>query len=214
MLEGKPMYDESYKTNVTEEGAVGEAASGSVYARDDEERYTYADYLTWDDDQRWELVDGVPFLMSAPSSRHQAVSSNLHGQLYILLKGKPCNVFSAPLDVRLNADTYDNTVVQPDILVICDREKLDKAGCKGAPDFVIEILSPSTSSRDMYLKFDLYWKAGVKEYWVVEPDVNKVSAHILSKDDYITRIYHETDSAPIQVLDGCAINLAEVFQEW
>jgi len=113
--------------------------------------------------------------------------------------------------VRLNADTLDNTVVQPDILVICDRAKLDQAGCKGAPDFIIEILSPSTSSRDKHLKFDLYRKTGVKEYWIVEPDENMVSAHILSNKDYIIRIYGEADAAPISVLDNCTIDLAEVF---
>ena len=205
------MDDERYKSDDIEESTVGESSRSESYVRKDDQRYTYSDYLEWDDDQRWELVDGVPFLMSAPSTRHQKISSNLHGQLFILLKGKPCDVYHAPFDVRLNADTLDNTVVQPDILVICDRVKLDKAGCKGAPDFVIEILSPSTSSRDRHLKFDLYRKVGVREYWVIEPDANIVSAHILNNEDYITRIYGETDIAPISVLDNCSIDLAEVF---
>ena len=208
------MDDQRYKSNDVEEDAVGEAVSSSTYSHDESKRYTYADYCTWDDDQRWELIDGVPFLMSAPSSRHQEISSNIHGQLFALLKGKPCKVFAAPFDVRLNADTFDNTVVQPDIIVLCDREKLDKAGYKGAPDFVIEIISPSTSSRDMFLKFELYRKVKVREYWVVVPDEKKVSAHILSKEDYITRIYNETDSAPIHVLEGCVIDLADVFEQW
>ena len=207
------MDEKLYMSDDLEESAVRESAHSGSYAHKEDRRYTYSDYLEWDDDQRWELIDGVRFLMSAPSTRHQELSSNLHGQLFNLLKGKQCKVFFAPFDVRLNAETFDNTVVQPDIMVICDRTKLDKAGCKGAPDFVIEILSPSTSSRDRHLKFDLYRKVGVREYWVVEPDENMVSAHILRNGDYITRIYGETATAPISVLDNCSINLAEVFPQ-
>jgi len=205
------MDSKNYTSDSGDESTVSEAVHSESYARKDDRRYTYSDYLEWDDDQRWELVDGVPFLMSAPSRWHQKISSNLHGMLYNILKGKTCEIYSAPFDVRLNADTLDNTVVQPDILVICDREKLDDAGCKGAPDFIIEILSPSTTNRDRFLKFDLYRKVGVREYWIVEVDAKKVSAHILSNEDYITRIYGETESAPISVLDNCTIDLAEVF---
>jgi len=205
------MDEERYKPFDIEESSVSESAQIVSYTNKDDQRYTYTDYSKWDDDQRWELVDGVPYMMSAPSRWHQEISSNLHGILYNLLKGKPCTVYSAPFDVRLNADTHDNTVVQPDILVICDSEKLDDAGCKGAPDFIIEILSPSTSGRDRFLKFDLYRQAGVREYWIVEIDAKKVSAHILSNADYITRIYSETDTAPISVLENCMIDLAEVF---
>jgi len=204
------MDDERYGPDNNDESAVGESAQES-YARKDNQRYTYSDYLEWDDDKRWELIDGVPILMNAPSWQHQKVSSNLHWLLYSMLKGKPCEVFYAPFDVRLNADTFDNTVVQPDLLVICDVTKLEKTGCKGAPDFVIEILSPSTSSHDRVLKFDLYRKAGVKEYWIVDPEIKKVFTHILSNDDYITRIYGETDVVPISVLDSNTVDLAEVF---
>ena len=209
--EGVLLDEERYKSDDVEESAVGESAHSESYTRKDEQRYTYSDYLEWDDDQRWELIDGVPFLMSAPSRQHQKISVNLTGLLYNYLKGKTCELYAAPFDVRLNADTLDNTVVQPDVLVICDSEKLDDAGCKGAPDFIVEILSPSTSSRDRHLKFDLYRKVGVREYWVVEPDENIVSVHILTNEDYITRIYGETDAAPISVLDNRKIDLAEVF---
>jgi len=203
--------DGRYKSDNNKESAVGEPVHSESSARKDERRYTYSDYLEWDDDQRWELVDGVPFLMSAPTWQHQKICSNLHYLLYGLLKGKPCDVYYSPFDVRLNADTFDNTVVQPDILVICDHTKLEKTGCKGAPDFVVEVLSPATSSWDRHRKFDLYRKAGVREYWIVEPDTKKVSAHILSGEDYITRIYGDTDVAPISALDNCEIDLAEVF---
>ena len=205
------MDEERYKADDTEESAVGEPALDESYARKDDRRYTYSDYLEWDDDQRWELIDGVPILMTAPTVQHQRISGNLFASLHSFLKGKTCEVFYAPFDVRLNADTFDNTVVQPDVLVICDRTKLEKTGCKGAPDFVIEILSPSTSSHDRFLKFDLYRKSGVREYWIVEPDTKKVSVHTLSNEDYITRVYGEADVAPISVLDNCTIDLAEVF---
>jgi len=199
------------KPYIDEKNAVGEPAHEGSYARKENRLYTYKDYLKWDDDQRWELIDGVPFLMSAPSRLHQEVSGNLHGELYLRLKGKPCKVYAAPFDVRLNAETLDNTVVQPDILVVCDSDKLNDTGCKGAPDFIIEILSPSTSARDRYLKFDLYRKAGVREYWVVEPETETVAAYMLSNEDYITRIYGETDKAPVNSLDNCFIDLAEIF---
>ena len=207
------MDEEQYKPNDTEESAVGEAVHGESYAREDDRRYTYSDYLQWDDDQRCELIDGVRIMMSAPSRRHQKIISNLHYLLYGLLKGKSCEVYAAPFDVRLNADTLDDTVVQPDILVICDSEKLDDAGCKGAPDFIIEILSPSTSSHDRHLKFDLYRRVGVREYWIVEPDTKKVFAHILRNEDYITRIYGEADTVPIATLNNSTIDLAEVFPQ-
>ena len=174
-------------------------------------RYTYSDYLTWDDDQRWELIDGVPFMMSAPSRLHQEISGNLFGELYILLKGKPCRVYSAPFDVRLNADTFDNTVVQPDVIVICNKDVLDKAGCKGPPDLVIEVLSQSTSSRDKKLKFEKYREAKIKEYWIADPNAKTVSVSILENGDYSTRVYGEKDMLPIHMLENSEIDLKEVF---
>ena len=206
------MEKDQNKPGGTEESSVCEAASNVSYAPSDGQRYTYADYMKWDDDQRWELIDGVPFLMSAPTWQHQEISSNLHYQLYGLLKGKSCKVYAAPFDVRLNAYTHDNTVVQPDLLVLCDRTKLDKTGCKGTPDLVIEIVSPSTSSRDRLQKFNIYRQSGVREYWIVEPDEKKVSVHVLSNEDYITRIYDKTDSIPIRILDNSKIDLTEVFE--
>ena len=111
--------------------------------RQSETTYTYSDYEKWDDGNRWELIDGVPYMMSpAPSPRHQEISTNLVILLGIYLKGKTCKVYAAPFDVRLNADSGYDTVVQPDISVICDPGKIDECGCKGAPDMVVEILSP------------------------------------------------------------------------
>ena len=179
-----------------------------------DKRYTYADYLTWDDDERWELIDGVPYLMSAPTWQHQAIGGNLFKQLANFLTGKQCKVFYAPFDVRLNFETFDNTVVQPDLLIIFDRNMLEKTGCKGAPEMVVEILSPSTSRYDKNLKFHTYLKHGVIEYWILDPETKTLAVHILNNNNYIIHPYTDEDKVPVHVLDGCEINLAEVFEEW
>jgi Uma2 family endonuclease len=176
------------------------------------QHYTYADYLTWDDDERWELIDGVPYAMAGASTAHQRILTELTRQFANFLKGKPCEAFAAPFDVRLNADTNDDTVVQPDLLVICDKSKLDDRGCKGAPDLVIEVLSPSTASHDRFLKFNKYQRAGVREYWIVDPDSRTVQAHVLENGRYFTTVYFEADTAPVHILDGCTISLPDVFE--
>lgn len=177
-----------------------------------EKKYTYADYLTWNDDTRYELIDGVPYMMSpAPSPTHQRISGELFVLLHNYLKGKPCDVFSAPFDVRLNADTKDDTVVQPDISVICDPDKIDERGCKGAPDMVVEILSPSTARRDQLIKFNQYRAAGVREYWIINPEERFVDVHLLKNGEYVSQVYSDTDTISINVLDDCQINLTGVF---
>ena len=180
---------------------------------DYDRRYTYADYLTWDDDTRWELIDGVPYAMSAPTRLHQKIIGSLHFQLYAFLKGKPCEVYLSPFDVRLNADTRDDTVVQPDILVVCDQSILNKAGCAGVPDMLVEILSPSTSLYDRVTKFNRYLQAGVREYWIIDPEFKTLAVHLLKGEDYITRVFAAGDTAPVHVLEGCTIDLAEVFDD-
>jgi Uma2 family endonuclease len=183
-------------------------------ATDRQQHYTYEDYYSWDDGKRWELIEGVPYAMApAASDTHQRISSNLHGQLFSFLKGGPCKVFHAAYDVRLNADTGDDTVVQPDLVVICDQSKRDERGCKGAPDMVVEILSPSTASYDRVTKFNQYQKAGVREYWIVDPDSRTVAAHILENGRYIISAYGDEGVAPVHVLEGCEIDLADVFAE-
>jgi len=176
-------------------------------------RYTYEDYCSWDDDKRWELIDGVPYEMSAPSQAHQEIIGGLHYQFYSFLKDKPCKVFIAPFDVRLNADTRDDIVVQPDLLVVCDKEKLDGKSCVGAPDMVIEILSKSTAMRDKIIKFRRYLQADVREYWIVEPDEKVVSVNVLKNGEYVANAYGSEDVIPVHVLEGCVINLSEVFEE-
>ncbi|MFP4017404.1 MAG: Uma2 family endonuclease, partial [Halanaerobiales bacterium] len=135
--------------------------------------YTYGDYLNWSDEKRYELIDGQVYIMTpAPSPRHQKISVELLRQIAMYLFDKECEVFDAPFDVVLPEPDENSedalTVVQPDILIICDKDKIDKRGCKGAPDFIIEIISPSSGGRDRRDKRDLYEKHGVKEYWLVD----------------------------------------------
>ena len=175
--------------------------------------YTYADYYTWNDGKRYELIDGTAYLMeSAPLFGHQIISGALHTRLSIFLEGKPGEALYSPFDVRLNFDKGDNTVLQPDIVVFTDRSKLIGTGCIGAPDMVIEILSPSTARRDRVKKFNQYLRAGVREYWIVDPDEMMVNAYILESGVHIGKTYHETDEVPVFVLDGCVIRLSEVFE--
>ena len=179
-----------------------------------EEYYTYADYAAWDDDARWELIDGAPHMMSpAPRTKHQRLIGEIFRQFSNFLIGKTCEAFVAPFDVRLNADTYDDTVVQPDISIVCDKSKIDKKGCRGAPDMIVEILSPSSLGYDRVLKFNKYLQAGVREYWIVDPEGKTVSVHILENGKYVATAYGETDSVPVHVLEGCEIDMGIVFAE-
>lgn len=139
-----------------------------------DEHYSFADYVRWNDDARWELIDGIAYLMApAPTSFHQIVAFQIGYQVETRLKGKPCTVLLSPIDVRLpkpgQTDDKADTVVQPDVLVVCDRSKIDAKGVKGAPDWIAEVLSPTSASRDHILKREVYERAGVPEYWLVHP---------------------------------------------
>ena len=178
-----------------------------------EEKYTYEDYLTWDDDIRYELIDGVPFMMSTPNTAHQRVSINLVGTLGTYLKGKKYKAFAAPFDIRFNWDSKNNTVVQPDVVVYCDVNKLDEQGGKGAPDLVIEILSPSTFKRDKGIKRALYENFKVKEYWIVDPGNCVIEAFTLKNDLYHVEIYDQKDTIPVGIFEDFSIDLSEIFEE-
>ena len=176
------------------------------------ERYhTYEEWLELDGGERTELLDGVIYMLAEPSSNHQAVLMELSRQLANFLLGKPCRVYPAPFGVRL----YDNkdTVFQPDISVICDPSKITKRGCVGAPDFIIEILSSSTSRYDRFVKFNEYQRAGVREYWIVDPDDKIVTAHVFKGAACDTKVYADADTAPVQVLPGCGIDLSLAFRD-
>lgn len=183
------------------------------------ERFTYADYLTWPDEERWDLIDGVPYAMSpAPTRNHQELSGNLHSILHQYLKGKSCKVYAAPFDVRLpetqeSSDEQTETVVQPDIVVICDPDKLDDRGCKGAPNLVIEILSPSTAEHDLKDKFYLYQRAGVLEYWIVnQTDKTLMIFKLNAAGEYgRPEMYGSRDMVAVPLLGDLKIDLAEVF---
>ncbi|MFK8284764.1 Uma2 family endonuclease [Capnocytophaga canis] len=151
--------------------------------------YTYADYLLWKFEERVELLKGKIFKMSpAPSLKHQKISMNLSGLLWQFLRGKKCQLFSAPFDVRLpkKDEKGDNihTVVQPDLCIICDESKLDERGCIGAPDLIIEILSPGNSKKEMKNKFELYQESGVEEYWIVNPTDENILVNVLEDGKY------------------------------
>jgi Uma2 family endonuclease len=175
----------------------------------EESAYTYADYLEWDDGKRYELIDGTAYMMASPSTDHQIISMELSRLFGDFLDGKPCRVFAAPLYVRLfpQRNLGDKTVVQPDLLVVCDRTKLDKRGCNGALDLVIEILSPANDAEEMLRKFQKYLQAGVREYWVIDLDNHLIQVHILDKGRYISSVYDGDAVAPVSILPGISIDL-------
>ncbi|MBU0566484.1 Uma2 family endonuclease [bacterium] len=182
------------------------------------ERYTYGDYLNWPDEERWELIEGEAYDMSpAPSRWHQQIAGELFKQIAVFLTGKKCEAYFAPFDVRLpRADEDDSetmTVVQPDIVVVCNPAKLDNRGCRGAPDLVVEILSPFTASKDQIEKLALYEKHGVKEYWIIHPTDNLLTVRLLEEDGKygIPAIYEGKGSLEVATLPGLTVNLDAVF---
>lgn len=185
--------------------------------------YTYADYLTWQWDEMTELIHGKIFKMSpAPGSLHQQVSGELFRQVANFLKSKKCKVFSSPFDVRLpvsqknKTDREIITVVQPDLCVVCDPSKIDERGCLGAPDWIIEILSRYTSSKDLNIKFDVYEAAGVKEYLVVHPSEQTVLVYALDKyGKYVGKLrpFVRTETISPMLFPGLSISLEQVFSE-
>ena len=186
--------------------------------RKPEEHYTYKDLRSWPEGERWELIDGVPYDMTpAPGVPHQRISRRLERQIDGYLAGSPCEMFHAPVDVFLpegqEAEDEIDTLVQPDIFVVCDQAKVTDDGIKGAPDLVVEILSPSTAQKDLTLKFRVYERAGVREYWVVHPVDHTLMVFRLTENGQYGRpdSYGETDEVPVGVLDGLTIELQRVF---
>jgi len=182
----------------------------------DPEYHTYGDYLTWPEDVRYELIDGEAYMMApAPSVSHQDIAGEVYYQLRNALQGKPCRALIAPVDVRLpkadEADEQIDTVVQPDVLVVCDKSKVSERGIRGAPDWVLEVLSPSTAGHDQVKKLRLYERHGVREYWLVHPRDKVLTVYTLNngkggKPEYGRPYTQElSGETPVGVLEGVTI---------
>lgn len=184
----------------------------------DNQRFTYADRISWPENERWELIDGVAYDMTpAPTQRHQEILGELYLQFHNFLSGSPCRVLFAPFDVLLPKASEEimstSTIVQPDLLVVCEREKLDGQRCIGSPTLVLEILSPHTSKKDLREKLHAYQQAGIPEYWVVFPPEEVVNVFSLNEQGEYGKpmIYLNGDRAPVGVLPGLEIDLERVF---
>ena len=180
-------------------------------------RFCYADYKDWElaEGERYELICGEAYAMPAPNAYHQSILVELCRQFANYLIGKPCKVYPAPYDVRLfyEEDESDDTVVQPDISVVCDPEKRGKEGCHGAPDFVAEILSPSNTAIEMENKYELYREAGVREYWVIDPEHKILHSYRFINGTIFPHTYRASDKAPVESFPGLLIDLEPVFSE-
>lgn len=190
----------------------------AVLSKKPEEKYSYGDYLKWPEEERWEIINGQPYLMSpAPSRGHQRILLKLAYQLEDYLKDKSCQVYVSPFDVRLPAgeekDEEIETVVQPDIVLVCDLDKLDDRGCKGAPDIIVEILSPATAKKDLNEKFNLYERCGVREYWVVFPLEKVLDIYRLNEDKKYEKVSSHAGTQKFQsgIIEGLEIDLSLVF---
>ena len=194
----------------------------SIDELDFSKTYTYADYYSWRFEERLELIKGKIFRMSpAPTGNHQKVSFNISGELYIFLKDKSCEAYTAPFDVRLvkdeTSDKEVSTVVQPDICVICDLTKVaDTRSCLGSPDIMVEVLSPGNSKKQLKIKYDLYEEFGVKEYWIVYPKEQSMLQYFRNSDGrFVTNrgplISGDTLTTPI--LPGFKLEIEDVFRK-
>ena len=171
------------------------------------EDYTFEDWLEMDNNEKIDLIDGVLYMRGEPSRRHQKVLRQLVLKLGNFLDGKICELYFDPFMVKLNK----KIVVHPDISVICDKDKLDDKGCNGAPELIVEILSPSNMVADVWTKYNKYLMAGVKEYWIVDPVKNEVDVYILEDDEYHGTKYSQKDILAVTTLPGCEIDLSVIF---
>lgn len=183
-----------------------------------EKRYSYADLLELDGEERYEIIDGQLYHMASPTTIHQWVSGEIFRQLGNYLMGKRCKVFSAPLDVKLSGqedDTKEFFVVQPDIMVLCDSNKITRRNILGAPDLAIEILSNSTKSRDRVLKLNFYQQFGVKEYWIIDVEGNEASVYLLGEDGTyrLPKAYYLDEPIKVGILENCTIELKQFLED-
>jgi len=182
-------------------------------------KYSYADYLTWHLDEMVEIIKGRLFRMTAAPSRvHQKVALKLGSSFLHFLKGKPCDVYIAPFDVRLPKISTNNedipTVVQPDISVICDKTKLDDAGCIGAPDLIVEILSPGNNKKELQNKYEVYEESGVKEYWIIHPNEQTLLIYSLVNRSFVpSRLFTSGDMVVSRIISGFSLDLEDFFRD-
>lgn len=178
--------------------------------------YSYADYLKWTMDEMVEIIKGRVYKLSEPKRVHQTISIRISSKIFNLLEGQKCKVYSAPFDVRLPVKSRKNedifTVVQPDICLICDPTKLDDAGCIGAPDLIIEILSKGNNKKELQNKYEVYEESGVKEYWIVAPEGQFMQVNTLVNGKYQpSKLLTLGDEIVTPILPGFVLNLDEVF---
>jgi Uma2 family endonuclease len=201
---------------MTEDKNIAEEPITLYGMLDESASYTYLDYLKWKFEERVELIKGrIVKMAAAPSTKHQRTSGNLYVVLRGMVSNSKCNIFSAPFDVRLPIGTKktQNTVIQPDLCVICDDEKLDEAGCQGVPDLIVEILSPNNTKHDLKTKFDLYEEAGVPEYWIVNPWDKNVLVYHLADNIYVgSKFFTEGEVIKSSHFKDLKVAVTEVFE--
>lgn len=174
--------------------------------------FTIEDYFNFPDEQRVELIDGVIYDMATPTIPHQLIAGQIFNTIcnYIRSKNGRCIPSMSPISVQLDKD--DKTVVQPDVLVVCERDKFQEKVVYGAPDFVVEVLSPSTQKKDMTIKLEKYMSAGVKEYWLVDPKKKIVIVYFFTEEDYDITLYNFDNEVPVSIFDGeCKVDFKEIY---
>ncbi len=176
-----------------------------------ERKYTVEEFDALPEDERYELINGELYAMASPTRIHQELVSNIHGEIfaYIKAKGDNCRVYPGPFGVRLSAE--EDTVLEPDITVVCDKDKLTKKGGTGAPDWIIEIVSPGHTAHDYIDKLKLYTEAGVREYWIVDPESRSVAVYIIDKP-YIPARYSFQDIVKVNIYDDLEIDFREILE--
>ncbi|MGN0658017.1 MAG: Uma2 family endonuclease [Emergencia sp.] len=200
---------------VSADSGVSEVCeSGFAYTAKKQGEYTLEDYYALPEERRAELIDGILYDMTAPSFIHQQMILAMAYELNSFIRGSggSCICSVAPTDVRLNMD--EKTMVQPDVFIVCDRDKIGPHRLEGAPDFIIEVLSPSTGRKDSLIKLQKYADAGVREYWLVDPDRKRIVTYVFEEDDFLPSIYSFTDQVPVAIFDGkCRIDFGEIYAQ-
>jgi len=186
--------------------------------------YTYEDYLTWSEDERAEIIDGIVYAQATPSPVHQKIVGNLYFQLHNYFQGKECNPFVAPFTVRLPLESGETdekknkNIVEPDLSVVCDKSKLDQGGYNGSPTLIIEIVSPSSKKRDYMVKLNKYQRAGVKEYWVITPENETLIRYILNEQGHYdapeTYVLGEDEEIIAKMFPDLVIQIKDIFATW